>query len=147
MVINLFDNIYFYLYIVYLFKRIRCIYCYLLSFLYIVLNMSFIYKENKREKIEKMFLGIIIISIVVNGILENSINGKNYASEALEINNLTQNSKRDEAVSVKEFAKKQKKDIKQFKFSGRNLTKNANLTEGISSTQYFWTNSKFIFID
>ena len=104
-------------------------------------------KENKREKIEKMFLGIIIISIVVNGILENSINGKNYASEALEINNLTQNSKRDEAVAVKEFAKKQKKDIKQFRFSGRNLTKNANLTEGISSTQYFWTNSNSYITD
>ena len=91
------------------------------------------------KKKEKYLLSMIILSICVNAFLLNSIEGKKYASEAVDIKQLQKYDGVDESKAVKSIAKKEKENLKTIRFSGRNLTHNANLTTGISSTNYYWS--------
>ena len=105
----------------------------------VIALISLMVINSKIKSKEKIFLALIILSIVANGASFNSPVGNNYTSQGVTIDEIQQNFGRDETKSIEKIAENDKIDVEKFRFSGRSLTPNANLTSGISSTQYYWT--------
>ncbi|MCM1364571.1 MAG: YfhO family protein [Ruminococcus sp.] len=90
---------------------------------------------NGAKKI--LCLVLVIVNIAVNAFWFYSPYGSNYAAQSLESKNIQENFHRDEAQVLKEYM-----ENKSFsRYSGELLTDNAALTSGLSTTQYYWTNS------
>lgn len=88
----------------------------------------------KRKQLLAMF--ILVFSIIINYHYGNSFYDASDAGEHLETKQLTLNY--NETVSVAQAAEKQ--GVNDFyRFSGRNLTKNANILAKMSSTQSYWS--------
>ncbi|MCH5249568.1 MAG: YfhO family protein [Lachnospiraceae bacterium] len=88
------------------------------------------------RKKQLITLSIIITSVIINNRWGSSFFSNSNAGEYLEVRQLALNA--NETAAVAETA-----DIQgineYYRFSGRNLTKNANIISGISSTEFFWS--------
>ncbi len=93
-----------------------------------------------RENREWLILGVVMLGICLNGVLsaydegftdslaaEQSVNEDMHASEASELREIA-NCKAETDT-----------ELVPIRISGTKMTKNANMLEGISSTQYYWS--------
>lgn len=85
---------------------------------------------------QQLALLIVLISIVLNSYWKTSPNEGNDAASYLEVKQLVLNENETKAVAG---AAAYNGDDGFFRYSGRNLTKNANILAKMSSTQYFWS--------
>ena len=80
----------------------------------------------------------LVVSIGSVSFFLNASGAGNYASKAVETEKAADGLLQNEATIVGDIAK-QDGVTEFYRFSGRGLTSNANMTNGLSSTQYYWT--------
>jgi len=121
-------------------KKVACVSIFLVCiFLIIVSPYAMKFKNHfklsgKRTK-QKLALALIMVSIFCNNYLSNIASG--YAAECKKINEIP-GLRQNETQHVLTAAQSDNMDS-PFRYSGRELTENANMLTGISSTQYFWS--------
>lgn len=107
-----------------------------LIFLFIIYPISNMAASPSNQGKQRLAIILVFISVVMNGYWKYSPDEMNYPGSYLEVRQLTLNT--NETAAIAETAAAEGVD-KFYRFSGRNLTKNANMIAGISSTQYFWS--------
>lgn len=110
-----------------------------LAFLLIIFP---IYSENGQRIFTNKFRQAMCFVLVCASILSNAFwfyspSGSNYSSEFLTTKYVKENITHDETTALKQLMK----DKPFARYSGLSITRNASLTSGLSSTQYYWTNS------
>ena len=107
-----------------------------LIFLFAIFPVSYTEESSANRRKQPLAILIVFISIIINGYWKYSPDEMNYPGQYLEVRQLTLNA--NETAAIAETAASE--DIDEFyRYSGRNLTANANMIAGISSTQYFWS--------
>ncbi len=87
---------------------------------------------------QQFALLLVFISILNTSFWRNAAGGGNYASEGVEVRKAANEWRINETNAIKEISKKDGTDS-FYRFSGRNLTTNANILAKISSTQFYWS--------
>lgn len=121
-------------------KKMVCVSIFLVCvFILIVSPYTIQFKEHfkvsgKRIK-QKLAIALIIVSVFCNNFLSNISSG--YASERKKISDIP-GLRQNETQLVLE-ATQSDNSGQPFRYSGKELTENANVIAGVSSTQYFWS--------
>lgn len=92
------------------------------------------YTENKAVKI--VLGGLLCLSFIINADYCYTMRGTAYVLKFIGREKVNELFYDNEVYAVKSL-----KDESFYRISGKKLTINANLTQGISSTQYFWSMS------
>ncbi len=104
-------------------------------FLFLIFPNSSAIRPARKQQLA---LILVFISILNTSFWRNATGGSNYASEGVETRKAENELKINETNAVKEIAEEE--GVNSFyRFSGRNLTTNANILAGISSTQFYWS--------
>lgn len=105
-------------------------------FLFTIFPISNTEVSSANRKKQRLAILLVFISVILNGYWKYSPDEINYPGSYLEVRQLTLNE--NETAAIAETAEKE--GVNEFyRYSGRNLTQNANMIAGISSTQYFWS--------
>lgn len=94
-----------------------------------------IWKKSSRQR---GVLVLTMVSICVNSFWLNAKGGGNYASEAWESAHVFDGLLHNETAAVRDAAKIDQAD-EFYRYTGRNLSLNAGILSGPSSTQYYWS--------
>ena len=78
--------------------------------------------------------GIIILGVINTAFWQFSARGEDYAKQCMQYAGIWDTWEENEAFSVKEIS-----DGPYTRYSGRTITKNANVSAGISSTHFGWS--------
>lgn len=93
------------------------------------------FKLSGRKTKQRLALALIIVSAFCNNYLSNISSG--YSAECKKISEIPE-LRQNETQHVLKAA--QSANVNSpFRYSGRELTENANILAGVSSTQYFWS--------
>lgn len=111
--------------------------CYILLFFIMPGNGTGIQKYKNAAA-----FGVLFVSIFLVGFWRNSsaVNAGNTASEGVEAKDAAyQVLKMNEASAIKNYADLNKSNAEFYRYSGRNLTKNAGQLSALSSTQFYYS--------
>lgn len=93
------------------------------------------FKINSRKNKQKAAIAVIIINIVCNSYFSNIT--CNYIQECKKIDEIKE-LRKNETQLVLEASQNDNTGL-FFRYSGKELSENANMISGISSSQYFWS--------
>lgn len=112
----------------------QLIIAFILLFILLYLSDTTAIITYKRK--QQLTLLLVLVSIVINSFWKNSPNESNEASAYMELSQLALNTNETAAIA----SSAESDGIDDFyRYSGRDLTENANMIAKISSTQYFWS--------
>lgn len=93
------------------------------------------FKLSGRRTKQKLAIALITVSVFCNNFLSNISSG--YAYERKKVSDITGLRQNETQLVLK--AAQSDNTGQPFRYSGRELTENANMIAGVSSTQYFWS--------
>ena len=114
-------------------------FCIMLLFVLCMVGASFSKEVTLKPNMTKyLALFMIVMSVINNGFWRFSLSGTDYAAQAVGRDDARDKLYSNEVSAVLSAAEK---DLQTdfYRFSGQNLTLNANALNGVSSTQYFWS--------
>ena len=99
-----------------------------------------------RKRKQQLGLLLVIMSILNVSYWEFSPNGKNFSATGKKAEKVIENLTENETMEVKRIAEEDgNNDF--YRYSGIDLTANANMISGLSSTQYYWSLSNTYMIE
>lgn len=121
-------------------KKMTCVSIFLVCVFLIIVSPVAVQFKNKlkisgRKNKQRFAIIFIVISVFCNNYLSNISNG--YAAECKKISEIKELS-HNETQNILNAAQTVNTNP-LFRYSGKELTENANIIAGISSTQYFWS--------
>lgn len=111
---------------------------YVLLFLAVLLLKSDCKAGIELQKKQVLLLCILILSIGNISYWKNAPAGGNEAMVCMERGRIREELKENETIAVSQVAQNENKS-RFYRYSGRGLTLNAGMLNGMSSTQYYWT--------
>lgn len=110
-------------------------------FLFIIFPFQMEEKTAIRWRRRKSLVSLcmVIVGIGCISFYNNAYGEGNYAAEAKEIKDVEDEFDVNETEAVKKLAETDGVDGEYYRYSGRNITKNANISADVSSTSFYWT--------
>ena len=114
--------------------------CLALLFLYLPFCLYGQEGSSVRRNRQAVGLAVVLVSICTNSfwLYANAPGARNYASESREAGHVLEDLTANETAAVREAAAADGEEG-FYRYTGRNLTLNAGILEGPSSTQYYWS--------
>ena len=105
-----------------------------LFFVVLIITRQGIPKKNGQTAQQVLLVGLVVFGVINTAFWMFSPGTGDYLAEFKENRKIWDEWVNNEAVAVKSVS-----DSSYTRFSGRSLTTNANILNGVSSTQYYWT--------
>ena len=121
--------------------QLNCVVMFHLLFLVIatISDKTSVLNVISRKK-QLLLLGVLIVSCYSLSFWKNTAKDNNPVNQAIASENIYSKLMSNETKAVKQVAEEE--NVKEFyRYTGRELEKNAGVLAGISGTQYYWSNS------
>ena len=107
----------------------------------LILLFLLVYVCRKKEQRQYILAVMVLISVISNSFWKNadSDRTKHYSTEAMDVKTVIESSLINETEAIKCIAAKEVQQGDYIRYSGRNLTINANIWKNLSSSNYFWS--------
>jgi len=109
--------------------------------LVLILLFLLVYICRKKEHRQYILTGMVLVSVISNSFWKNADSDRtnHYAAEAMDVKSVIESSQINETEAIKKAADKEYQRGDYIRYSGRDLTYNANIWKNLSSSNYFWS--------
>ena len=107
----------------------------------LILLFFLVYVCRRKDHRQYILAVMVLISVISNSFWKNADSDQTsqYSSEAMDLKSVIESSLIDETEAVKSVAAKEYQRGDYIRYSGRDLTFNANIWKNLSSSNYFWS--------